>query len=464
MIALGACEVLEQDPISNLSSENFFETAEHADAAITSTYAALRNTFNGGQGNVRYSMWGDLRADLLTTDEGKNEGYDRLEDNEQNPTDPVADWSDLYQTIARANDIIANVPGIEDIDLTAEDEREILAQARFLRAFSYFYLVKLWGDVPLSLEPVNSASDPVDLPRISQAVVLDTIEADITYALARLPTTYSSNSDTRGRATLGAAYALQAHVYAWQANWEAAAVSAQQVIENPQYELLPGERYADIFDVENTRESIFELQIDPLSAGEGTSSLFIDFGTDEQNGGLTGELGIFLPSEKFLDGLEEGDLRRSTLIFDGDGLFRPQIVKYIRPFSRADLGTSVPNRAAEADNNIIIYRLAGIILLRAEALNYLGRTEEATALLNQIRERAGLPATTATTQEELKEAILKERGYELAFEGHRWYDLVRNGEALNKIETLTNPDRLLLPISQREIILNENIDSNNPSY
>ncbi len=464
LIALGACEVLEQDPISNLSSENFFETAEHANAAITSTYAALRNTFNGGQGNVRYSMWGDLRADLLATDEGKNEGYDRLEDNEQNPTDAVADWSDLYQTIARANDIIANVPGIEDVDLTAEDESEILAQARFLRAFSYFYLVRLWGDVPLSLEPVNSASDPVDLPRVSQAVVLDTIEADIIYALARLPTTYSSNSDTRGRATLGAAYALQAHVYAWQANWEAAAASAQQVIENPQYELLPGERYANIFDVENTRESIFELQIDPLSAGEGTSSLFIDFGTDEQNGGLTGELGIFLPSEKFLNGLEEGDLRRSTLIFDGDGLFRPQIVKYIRPFSRADLGTSVPNRAAEADNNIIIYRLAGIILLRAEALNYLGRTQEAATLLNQIRERAGLPATTATTQEELKAAILKERGYELAFEGHRWYDLVRNGEALNKIETLTNPDRLLLPISQREIILNENIDSNNPSY
>ncbi len=456
--------MLEQDPISNLSSENFFETAEHANAAITSTYAALRNTFNGGQGNVRYSMWGDLRADLLTTDEGKNEGYDRLEDNEQNPTDPVADWSDLYQTIARANDIIANVPGIEDIDLTAEDEREILAQARFLRAFSYFYLVKLWGDVPLSLEPVNSAGDPVNLPRISREVVLDTVEADITYALARLPTTYSSNSDTRGRATSGAAYALQAHVYAWQANWEAAAASAQQVIQNPQYELLPGERYADIFDVENTRESIFELQIDPLSADEGTSSLFIDFGTDEQNGGLTGELGIFLPSEKFVDGLEEGDLRRSTLIFDDDGLFRPQIVKYIRPFSRAELGTSVPNRAAEADNNIIIYRLAGIILLRAEALNYLGRTEEAAALLNQIRERAGLPATTATTQAELKEAILKERGYELAFEGHRWFDLVRNGEALNKIETLTNPDRLLLPISQREIILNENINSNNPSY
>ena len=191
---------------------------------------------------------------------------------------------------------------------------------------------------------------------------------------------------------------------------------------------------------------------------------FLAFGTDEQNGGVTGELGVFLPSQKFLDGLEEGDLRRSTLVFDGDGLFRPQIVKYIRPFSRTELGTSVPNRTAEADNNIIIYRLAGIILLRAEALNYLGRTEEAAALLNQIRERAGLPATTATTQEELKAAILKERGYELAFEGHRWFDLVRNGEALNEIETLTNPDRLLLPIAQREIILNENIDSNNPSY
>ena len=461
MVAFGACEVLEQDPISSLSSENFFETAEHANAALTSTYAALRNTFNG---NVRYTTWGDLRADLLATDEGKNDGYDRLDDNEQTPIDPVADWSNLYQTIARANDVITNVPGIEDIDLTAESKSEILAEARFLRALSYFYLVRLWGDVPLSLEPINSASDPVDLPRVSREVVLDTVEADITYALARLPAAYGSNSDTRGRATLGAAYALQAHVYAWQGNWEAAAASAQQVIENPQYELLPGEQYADIFDAENTRESIFELQIDPLSAGEGTSDLFLAFGTDEQNGGVTGELGVFLPSQKFLNGLEEGDLRRSTLIFDGDGLFRPQIVKYIRPFSRTELGTSVPNRTAEADNNIIIYRLAGIILLRAEALNYLGRTEEAAALLNQIRERAGLPATTATTQEELKAAILKERGYELAFEGHRWFDLVRNGEALNEIETLTNPDRLLLPIAQREIILNENIDSNNPSY
>ncbi|NJN28282.1 MAG: RagB/SusD family nutrient uptake outer membrane protein [Cyclobacteriaceae bacterium] len=84
--------------------------------------------------------------------------------------------------------------------------------------------------------------------------------------------------------------------------------------------------------------------------------------------------------------------------------------------------------------------------------------------MNQIRARAGLPATTATTQDELKAAILKERGIELAFEGHRWFDLVRNGEAFNEIESLTNPDRLLLPISQREIILNENINSNNPGY
>ena len=230
LLAFGACEVLDQEPISNLSSENFFETEEHANAAITATYAALRNTINGGQGNVRYSTWGDLRADLLTIDEGKNAAYDRLNDNEQNPTDPVADWSNLYQTIARANDVIANVPGIEDVDLTAESKGEILAEARFIRALSYFYLVRLWGDVPLSLEPVNSASDPVDLPRVSSEVVLDTIEADISYALSRLPVAYSSNSDTRGRATLGAAYALQAHVYAWQANWEAAAASAQQVI------------------------------------------------------------------------------------------------------------------------------------------------------------------------------------------------------------------------------------------
>ncbi|NJN28281.1 MAG: RagB/SusD family nutrient uptake outer membrane protein [Cyclobacteriaceae bacterium] len=380
LLVFVACEVLEQDPISSLSSGNFFETAEHARSALTSTYAAFRNTLNGGQGNVRYSAWGDLRADLLTTDAGKNGSYDRLDDNEQNPTDPVADWSNLYQTIARANDVIANVPGIEDIDLTAENKSEILAEARFLRALSYFYLVRLWGDVPLSMEPVNSASDPVDLPRVSREVVLDTIEADISYALSRLPEAYSSNSDTRGRATLGAAYALQAHVYAWQANWEAAAASAQQVIQNPLYELLPSDRYADIFDAENTVESIFELQIDPFNAGEGTSALFIDFGTDEQNGGVTGELGVFLPSQKFLDNLEEGDLRRSVLVFDGEGRFRPQIVKYILPFSRTDLGTSVDNRTSEADNNIIIYRLADIILLRAESLNYLDRTEEATAL------------------------------------------------------------------------------------
>ena len=176
------------------------------------------------------------------------------------------------------------------------------------------------------------------------------------------------------------------------------------------------------------------------------------------------DLGVLLPSQKFLDNFEEGDLRKGTIIFDGGGRFRPQIVKYILPFTRPALGTKVTPRDAEADNNLIIYRLAGIILLRAEALNNLGRMAEAIPLLNQIRARAALPPTTATSQAQLKAAILKERGYELSFEGHRWFDLVRNGEALNEIPSLKSPDRLLLPISQREIILNNSIDKNNPGY
>jgi len=159
-----------------------------------------------------------------------------------------------------------------------------------------------------------------------------------------------------------------------------------------------------------------------------------------------------LISEKLLAACEPGDARVPAVTLDAASTF-PKYTKY--------LGTLTGTRETRFyDANIIIYRLADIVLLKAEILNELGRTEDAITELNRIRTRAALPATTAQTQAEVKDAILQERYVEFCAEGKRWFDLVRNGVVTRELPTITNPGNLLWPINENILNANPRLEQN----
>jgi hypothetical protein len=231
-----------------------------------------------------------------------------------------------------------------------------------------------------------------------------------------------------------------------------ALAETEEVMADNQYKLVPGANYADLFTVgkQNTSETIFEISYRPNSAVESQS-------LDRETVPYPNNNPRILPEQKIINAFRANptDLRLPISL----GVHNN--ITYTRKYEPAPPTTNV--RGVQT-SNVIILRLADVILMRAEALNELGRTGDAVPFLNQIRERAGLTPTTATMQEEVRLAIENERYLELAFEGQRWFDLVRTGRATQLVPQLTNPERILWPVPAREIDLNPNLLPQNPSY
>jgi len=358
-------------------------------------------------------------------------------------------WRQAFFAIHRCADVLKNVPGIAD---PALDKDRVLGEARFVRALSYFNLVRLYGKLPLVTEPSKSPDQNFQIPRSEVSEVYDFIVSDLVEAERLLPTTHSN----RARAAKGAAQALLAKVYLTRqasGDTEKALAELEKVMANSQYSLLPGNNYADLFTVgkQNTAETIFEVSYRPNTEQE-------DHTLDRITVPAQGNQYYLRPEPAFIAALNANptDLRRGATL----GVFNNQT--YIKKYEAGPPNVTTNRRTQ--DVNIVVLRLADVILLRAEALNELGRTSEAIPFLNQIRQRAGLAPATATSKEAVQQAIENERFLELAFEGHRWFDLVRWNKAVGNIPNLTDPDRILWPIPAREIDLNPNLLPQNPSY
>ncbi|QEC52369.1 putative outer membrane starch-binding protein [Anseongella ginsenosidimutans] len=448
--SLFSCEVLDQEPVSQITIENALETGEDAESALIGCYHQLANTLS-----QRYIQWGDARADNLAVGLASSAN---LIENTFNANSSFSDWSPLYNTINRCNIVINAVPEITD-GLTEERKNQITGEARFIRALCYFYAVRLWGDVPLITHPTLSA-EGLKVSRDPGENVFAQIEADLNDALEAVPVKYSSAIENKGRATKGGVLALQMHVYAWMAQREGGgagylnkAVSAyHDILELNQYSLLPEGSYGMLFSQENTEESIFELQ----------------YNYENQNtNGLAGLLlqipfsraarAAYRIDPKLLNAFEEGDLRKEAIVYypdPGQIAQDPYTIKYAGK-------TQTPEGISLSDDNMIIFRLGGVMLLQAEVLNELNRKEEAIGLVNQIRNRAGLPPLdTGLSKEQTKQAILDEGFIELCYEGHRWFDLIRNGVALEVLDDIQSEDHLLWPIYTEELVKNPNLVQN----
>ena len=478
-LGLTACEdFLDLKPISEETIDNAYTSGSQLEAALTGVYESFQSSDYYIWDNVLFQ---DVRADNHYAG-GDNPDIFAIDKLEINPTNPriFSAWSSIYNGISKANLVLEKAPAIQDPSFSETRRAQVMGEAAFLRAYHYYNLVKLFGGVPLVLQAVKSA-DPAAtrLPRASEAEVYQQIITDLTFALdERLPDTYGGEASVnKARATRGAAHALLAAAYAQMSTPDYAKVleHANAVTSSPAgYVLL--ENYNHLFDGAhyNNAESIMEVQF--LGASEGNWAPQMHLPPS-----LSGDTWrkFTTPSHDLVNAFDaEGDVVRknATVLME--------TVPWADEYWGNQTGSPVPFaykwRSASgwaSSNRQYIFRLGDIILLKAEALNELNRPQDAAAEVNRIRARVDLPAlpdAVAASQEQMREAILKERRLELAQEARRWDDLVRHGKAIEVMNSLNEIDLrtgqrvnynattsdLLLPIPQQEINRNPNLTPN----
>lgn len=340
-------------------------------------------------------------------------------------------WSRWYKTIGRASQAIKY---IEEYGLTDEAyKNRLIGEAKFLRAVSYFYLVRGWGDVPLQEQDLINRA-PADQ-------VYAYIVKDLQDAMAVLPNKSDYASKDVGRATRGAAQGLLSKVYLYMKDWQNAYSSANAVITSGQYGLETDYSVIWRASSENGTESLFEIQ----ARGESIAHGVQQYSQTQGARGVSGwGWGFNIPSQNLLEAFNaEGDnIRRdATIIFRGETLWDGRKVDNAveNPMYNEKAYSSANAGAEDTDKNIRYLRLGEVYLILAEAANELGRTGEAQTALNTVRARVKLNPVTTGDQAQLRQAIWKERRLELAFEHDRWFDLVRTGQAGPVMRALGKP-------------------------
>lgn len=469
-----ACnKFLTEDLQGEFSTGVFYQNQTQANQALNGVYNAISfSSFNN-------AIWvfGDIASDDAV--KGGNPGdqaeitfIDQFSANASNGI-IYNYWKFSYEAIARANNVIANVPGVK---MDEEMKNRFIGEAKFIRAYSYFNLVNIFGKVPLKLlPPLTQATIQVPLSDVS-AIYLQ-IETDLTDAAAVLPVLY--NPSDQGRVTRGAALAMLGKVSLYQGNWSAALGYFQQVEALGIYHLLP--KYSDNFKLvyNNGSESIFAIQHltdqNPFT-GNGLNQWFAP---------APGGYYFNAPTQNLVDAFEksatgEVDPRLDASIGrDGQPWLNGEIFsaswspatgyltkKHQQPFSE------VPSSRKEDGGLCYIYlRYADLLLMKAEAFNENGNIDSARANINKVRQRARASFTgtlptdlladiTTSDKSQLATDIQKERRVELAQEFHRYFDLMRWGKALS--EAALGPDfnyetKRYFPIPQAEIDANQAI-------
>ncbi|KAA5542941.1 RagB/SusD family nutrient uptake outer membrane protein [Adhaeribacter rhizoryzae] len=468
---LSSCQdnFLDLQPISSATTGNFYKTADDIKNAVSGAYASLQA---GGISTNNY-VFGEVRSDnTLPVASGSVTDQDEFDRFYIRTTNPYINdrWNNAYRAIARCNAILDRIGAIS---MDENLKSRYTAEVKFIRGLVYFELVRSFGDVPIILKEVTNPDEGYAFGRSPVADVYTQIEKDLTEAEAVLPTTYAS-ADV-GRATKGAAKALLGKVYLTQRKFQPAATKLKEVIDLGVYGLLP--EYADVFDSnnENHREIVFDIQF--RSGGVGEGSPWPNAFSPENSGNAVipfGGGGNNQPTTDLINSYEPNDKRKNfslaTSYVNASGATIPY--NFIRKYR------DVPATSGDNDNNIPVIRYADVILMYAEALNEIGYqpTGDAFNYLNQVRTRAGLGPLTANevpNQGAFRLAMEQERRVELAFESHRWFDLVRTGRAIpvmnskkdqfRLVKTLTETD-LIFPIPQSQIDINREKIQQNPGY
>jgi len=469
-------KALEEDPRSLLTDRAFYTTASDAVLAVNAVYDHLGSgTSNPDFGGVYFNSYWVIQA--VTSDNGKAGNPDpstiQLSEFRHDPGNIQVQsvWEDAYKTINVSNIALANIP---DIEMDDQLKSRLLGEVYFIRALMYFELVRMFGDLPLQLEPTTDLSI-LTIERTPAEVVYQQLKTDLDEAIARLPINYSG-ADI-GRATTGAASALKAKVHLTLGEWEDAREETRRVMASGVYALLPD--YADVFKIanNNSTEIVFGINFTFNNDAIWETSQFnvraLPLALNRNSNSFE------IPTADVYNDFDPLDRRRevtfATSFTESDGTvltFEPHIFKY--------WDQQAEPSASSSGSDFYNLRYPDILLMYAEAVNEANGspTAEAYEAVNRVRRRARfegenerniLPELSNLTQAEFRLAVWKERRREFVWEGQRWFDLVRQGRLKQRVEeakpgtNVVADKHRLFAIPQRERDLNPNL-TQNPGY
>lgn len=468
-------EFVNREPKYSIDSENYFNSKTDYENALVAAYDLLQssyvNVLLGEIASDNTLAGGESATDVPGFQQIDDMTHTQVNDNLKN----IWDW--MFAGVQRTNYIL------EFKDKTDfEGKNQIIGEARFLRAYYHFELVKWFGGIPMKGDKRFAPGDETSIPRSSAAEVYASIEADLIYAADNLSPTASQT----GRATKGAALALLGKAYLYDNKFPEAAAVLRQVITSSKYSLVSD--YASIFEMagENGSESIFEVQYTDVKGGSFTCLQCVDGNVAVGFSGIRGYEGpkytsgfsFNVPTKETYNAFEVGDTRLDASLLDiaawaaannatygkgneDTGYFNQKYLPRKRSSdAQGDLNLTNPN-------NYRSIRYADVLLMAAEALNRGGINDtEALGYLNQVRDRAfgDTNHRISSVGTALTDAIWKERRVEFVGEGFRFFDLVRTGKAAGAISGFTAGKNELFPIPLQEIQFSNGNWSQNPGY
>ncbi|GAB4051465.1 RagB/SusD family nutrient uptake outer membrane protein [Spirosoma litoris] len=464
---LTSCQdFLNLKPAYQISDQSFYQNQNDFETALVGVYSTFRGLYSSS--NIIYLaelttdnteiQWSSPSADEM-----------QLDQNGVTATNAFtrAVWSTCLYTISQSSNILNRIDAV-NFDQTAKNR--IKGEAQFLRAFSYFYLVRLFGNVPIATQTFTSPAQvsAADLTLKPKEEAYKLILSDLTSAESLLPAALVTDKTRASQMTVKA---LLGKVYLTQQNYDLAATKLKEVIDSKQYSLVADYKTLSTNGNTNLAETI--LEVDYLSGqtlGNNYSSLFTPaitsmaiFPNNSQGAGR------IVPTLDLTKAYEADDVRKAISVNDSVTLIggKQSYSRYGLKF--VDFKAVDPN---DGSISFTILRFADVLLMYAEVLNEQGKTTDALPYINQVRQRAKLPVLAGLTQSSLRLALEQERRVELLYEGHRWFDLVRTGRAqtvLNahyasqKLSFSVQDFELVFPIPQAEIDLNPALKQN-PGY
>ena len=465
-------DYLELLPTGGLVREEFWKTKEDCEAVLMGAY----QSFAALDGDL--FTYGEARGDMVKADVNLGDDERNLMGSNIYPDNWLCNWAKFYKVINYCNEVLKNAPIVQQKDNTFTEFqlKGLMAEAIWLRSLNYFYLVRLFKDVPLVLEP--SVSDAVDfyLPVSKEEDVLKKLLDDLNEYRPFATDGYKSLEEVKGRATKAAFDALLADISLWNFDYEKTIEYCNRLIGNKEFVMMPGTRWFELFYPGNSLESIFEFQFEDKYSQKNSMYGKTNRYSNQYD---PSPRAVELFARQYSLELTRGEDVSITKLGEDDYL----IWKYV---GRAPDGKTERTGADQNSCNWIVYRMGEIYLMKAEALSQLGRYGEALNIVNMIRERANVVSINiGNSAIAFEDAIMEERAMELAFEGKRWFDLLRMGRRnnyarkdklveiiiKNVISTqkrilsakLTNTLGWYLPIYKEEIERNRNLVQN-PYY
>lgn len=472
VILLFSCDdFLDLAPDNQINTSGFYKNQNDFEVALVGAYSTLQ-----GFHNVSLNYLGDMstdNAEIQLPNPTSNElEFDEMGFTASN-TYISSYWSTCYSLISRCNTILSR---IENADINENAKKSIQGECYFLRAYAYFYLVRMFGDVTIVKEEFTSPNQvgAYDMSRKPVSDVYNLILEDISLAETNLPATIPAN---KGKASVGAVKMLLAKVYLTQKEYAKAGAELEKIMnlkkENgaPAYAIIAD--YGKLFSSGNDdmEESIFEIEFASGNIGEGNGFSYQFYPLLQGMAVFKDNLmagGRCVPTASMMNAYEEGDKRKDATVGDQIPMVDGSVTTSTFCKKFVDYNATI---LSDGGINFTAFRYADVYLMYAEVLNELDKPDS-DKYLNEIRSRAGLPGKTRTGKEDFRLILERERRVEFAYECQRWFDLVRTGRLkdvmnahfVSKGFNFTVADHeWILPVPQAQRDIDPNL-SQNPGY